>query len=86
MGIFPSCHLKLFYPDNLRQLYVQIYFYLVSIWILYLREIVSLFCMQSGADKGIEHATYMVSAFSACSITSKACHKLRSCLTYCCLC
>ena len=28
----------------------------------------------------------MVSAFSACSIASKACHKLRSCLTCCCLC
>lgn len=57
------------------------------IWILSVLSEIARSCRrQSSADEGIEHATYMVSAFSACSIASKACHKLRSCLMYCCLC
>lgn len=67
-------------------IYINIYLTWILSKVLGLSKISHSCCMQSSTDEGIEHATYMVSAFSACSIASKVCHKLRSCLMYCCLC
>lgn len=67
-------------------IYINIYLTWILSKVLVLSKISHSCCMQSSTDEGIEHATYMVSAFSACSIASKVCHKLRSCLMYCCLC